>query len=222
MRRRTVLATVGAGLATVTGGCFGYSVQSQDEVDGRKERITQLEDDNDELEAELETRRTRVQELETEIENKDRTITSQREEVRQLEREKISELYALAHSNFEAGERQFGNGESSESDGTFDLASAQFANANGYYNAARANAKRAAEVATDIGESAASSTLEDAAGAFDDYRGAALNYANENLYRSRGDTSTADQFESDGDSNYSSAQSKTVPSPDDVDDELGL
>lgn len=244
MRRRKFIGATAAGIVTAASGCLGYTLESEDDVEAREERIAELEETVQEQqetidaqESTLAERRSRIEELDAEITRKEERIATlesrneNREErtadlesrVETLQREKVSELYGIAYEHYESGNNAFDQAESTESNGTQDTATALFSAANHDYLAAQRALSRSREVAEQLGASSTVlDTLSSSRSTLDHYATAALNYANENLFRTRGNTQTADQYESDGATAYSKAQRGTVATVEQVDSALGL
>jgi subtilisin family serine protease len=156
------------------------------------------------------------------VNSKDSRISTLESDVETIKREKVSALYAAALVDFESGEQNFSNAQTSESNGDHDIALGVFAIANGHYTSAQGTMDRAASVADEVGATDARDTIQEASAAVPEYASASVNYANENLFRSRGSTPTADDYESRGDDALNSARSKTVASLSTVDSQLGL
>lgn len=215
---------------------MGYSVRSQEDVERRRQRVEELEATVDQQDSELDQRQSRIEdlnssiqekesriaELETEKATADQRVTELQADVERLRREKVSELYDVGYSQFQTGQSDFAKAETSESNGDYDIAEAQYALASAHFGSAEQSMDRAATVAGDAGFDATRLLVEESASTVESYESAALDYANESLYRVRGDTATADSFESDGDDALISAQSGTVHQPADVDSQLGL
>lgn len=243
MQRRQFFAAVAAASGGLLTGCLGYTIKSEEEIQSKNDRIEELRTTIREQESELSSLNETIQqkedrinqleetinEKESQISDLEGTVTDQQSEIEQLEsevetlkREKISELYAIGHAHFESGNQAFDSARSSDSNGDYLIAEGNYAIAHGHYLSAEQAFRRAATLAGDVGLTNVQGSIETATNALDDYGLAALNYANEMLFRSQGNSSTADDFESDADSAYGSAQNTPVPTPDEIDSALDL
>lgn len=243
MQRRTFLATATTGAIASTTGCLGYTVQKQEDVKSRKNEVDKLESEVEakqetiqaqketvqaqketisSQESELEKRKQRISELNDRIDQLEQDKSALESDVDQLKREKVSNLYEAAHLQYQSAGDDFDAGKRAESDGDLELAIGWFGIAYGKYQAARDTTEQALKLAKELGADPAVSRLDESRAAFDLYADASASFANENLFRSRGDDSAADDAEQQANDEHDQAKQKTVYTPDEIRSALGL
>lgn len=236
VNRRRALAGLGTAAAVGLTGCLGYTIESEDDVEARKERIEELETQVDELngtverrddeiadlESDIEEKETRIEELESDVEDHDEEIESLQSDVETLRAEKVSSLYALGHARIEAANQSIDAADSAGNEEDYRLAAMYWTRAEGELNGAHAAFEDARIVAEEEGYSSVAATIEEARLWTRHMSDACLNLANSFLYLSRGDDSTAQDYADAGEEALDEADQYDVASPSEIDSALGL
>lgn len=215
MQRRKLLSAMSSGLVVASAGCMGYEVQSSEDVDKRKEKISSQETEIGELEDELDSAQSR----QTELENQ---ISEVESELEGSNSEQILFLYSwgLTHSN--NGWDAYREGYNFGQNDNYSEARAEFNLASGYFHSAENNFRAAEERAIEMGKTAVETYTSDAKTSAKLMKQAMGNYQIAAAYMIEGDRSTARDYSSTGDSKYSQAQNHETRDLDRLENELDV
>lgn len=236
VNRRRALAGLGTAAAVGLSGCLGYTIEAEEDVEQRKERIETLETEVDDLEGQVQERESEVDDLNGQIEQKeseisdlesdvadrDEEISTLESDVETLRAEKVASLYALGHARIEAANHSIEQANSASDDEDWRLAAMYWTRAEGEVNGAHASFEDARIVAEEEGFSSVAATIEEARTWADHFGDVCLEFANASLYLSRGDDSTAQDHLDAGEQALDEAEKYDVADVSEIESALGL
>lgn len=250
MQRRTVLRAAGVTATVGLSGCLGYTIESEDDVERRKDRIDELESDVDELEsdleqkeseneelgseiegletdvetleAEIEDKETRIQELESTIDQKDDEVDSLESDLDTERREKISLVYELGYQQRNRALNHWKSGSNLYDQADYAGASNEWGISSGQYIDSAETFAEAASQARDLGLSKVASDAESSEEFVRASARAANHFALASYYYSKDDVSEGDYHIDEGNDALDESQQYTLYEPSEIDAALGL
>ncbi len=236
MDRRGVLRATGVVATTALAGCLGYTIESEDDVQQRQDRIGELEtqvenlesevDQKDstieDLQSEVDQKESQIEELETSVEQKDGEIESLESDLETERKELISKLYELAgghrqraFANWEDGNAMFDEGDFAGASNEWGLAAGQYINAGNVFS-------EAASVASDQGLTEVAGKIESSRNRVQTSATAANQFGLASYYYSHGNKSRGDQHLNEGNAVLDELDQYTLYEPSEIDSDLGL
>lgn len=182
--------TVGA--VAVSAGCLGYTVEDEDDVENRKDRIDSLEEDRESLESSNEDLEEQLSAVEADLDD------SQAKQILYLY------SWGLTHQNNASS--AYNDAYSYLESSNFRAARAEFNLSAGYYHSATNNFNGAAERAAGLGEPTVESYCTDAKSRCELMDAAVANYQTAMYHYANGEQATAQSYIDSGDANYTDAQ----------------
>lgn len=217
------------GAAIASSGCLGYTVESEDDVNDRKERTDSLEDERDSLDEELESLQDERDSLEGDVESLEESNTDLEEELSGVESnledsngEQILHLYSWGLTHQNNATDAYNEAYSYYQDGDHTAARAEFNLCGGYYHSAENNFRGAKNVADALGETTVETYCSQAESRCGSMNDAAADYQSSMYYFNNGYTSTAEDYLDSGDAQYTEAQSYTLRDLGELETQLGV
>lgn len=236
LSRRSALTSLGTAATVGLAGCLGYTIESEDDVEGRKTRIDELEseiedlesnlsdreDEIADLESQIQDRESQIEDLESDVSDREDEIESLESDLETLRAEKVSALYTVGHARTEASKLSKENANAEADKENYDLASLYWVRAEGELNGAHTSFDEAQSVADEEGFSSVASTIEEARMWAKHMSQACLNMANAYLFLSRGQDSMGQDYADMAQEAFKKADQYDVADPSDIESQLGL
>lgn len=229
MHRRGVLRAAGVAATVGVAGCLGYTVESTDDVEQRKQRIRDLESQLETKESELQSlnetiaeKESKIEDLEASVENKDEEIASLESELETKRKEQISTLYALGDRHRQRAAKNWQDASGMYEQGDYPGASNEWGLASGQYIDAAETFEKAASVADEQGLSDVADKITSSKEYVRTSATVANHFALASYYYAHENKSRGDQHIDEGNATLDELQQYTLHEPSEIDSDLGL
>lgn len=243
MQRRSVLRASGVAATVGLAGCLGYTIESEDDVQQRKERIDELESEVADLESQVEQKESENEQLNSDIEDLESQIEQKESEIQQLEsdlqqaesdvdslesdleterKEHVSLLYELGYSQRDRALNHWKSGANLYDQGDFAGASNEWGISSGQYIDAAETFAQAAADARDLGLSDVVSDVESSEEYVRLSGQAANHFALASYYYAHDNETDGDSHIDKGNDALDESSQYTLYEPQEIDSALGL
>ena len=250
MNRRQFLTIGAVGLVSSQAGCLGYTVQDQEEVDERKNRIenlqeslesaqtniseqesqiVDLEEQRNGLQNEISEKESQIADLEEQINNLNSDLQSAEENIASLEEDKqrleaeiILDLYSWAISMNNDGLDYWSGGIELWNNENYTEARAEFNVAAGYFDSAFMNMKGAGDRADEFGYNQTEDLIRETQNKVNLRYLASGQYQLASRSAARGEYSDAQSYQDTGEQRLSEAENYEFYDLNVLEDELGV